>query len=66
MFPSFGFEAAVGTVQDYISEHQLAEYSIRDVGWITAIFVFLTLFLGVQVGPLFDRYGPRALLTCEG
>ncbi|OJZ90613.1 hypothetical protein ASPFODRAFT_203124 [Aspergillus luchuensis CBS 106.47] len=64
MFPSFGFEAAVGTVQDYISEHQLAEYSIRDVGWITAIFVFLTLFLGVQVGPLFDRYGPRVLLTC--
>lgn len=26
--------------------------------------VFLTLFLGVQVGPLFDRYGPRFLLLC--
>jgi MFS family permease len=34
------------------------------VGWITAILVFLTLFLGVQVGPLFDRYGPRILLIC--
>lgn len=44
--------------------NQLADYSIRDVGWITAILVFLTLFLGVQVGPLFDRYGPRALLIC--
>ncbi|OJJ98560.1 hypothetical protein ASPACDRAFT_31478 [Aspergillus aculeatus ATCC 16872] len=64
MFPSFGFQTAVGSVQDYISTHQLAEYSVRDVGWITAILVFLTLFLGVQVGPLFDRYGPRTLLIC--
>lgn len=34
------------------------------MGWISAILVFLTLFLGVQVGPLFDRYGPRVLLIC--
>lgn len=52
----------VGSVQDYISTHQLSTYSVRDVGWITALLVFLTLFLGVQVGPLFDRYGPRMLL----
>jgi MFS family permease len=52
----------VGSVQDYISTHQLSEYGDRDVGWITAVLVFLTLFLGVQVGPLFDRYGPRVLL----
>ncbi|KAL3704008.1 hypothetical protein TMatcc_009698 [Talaromyces marneffei ATCC 18224] len=64
MFPSFGFQSAVGSVQDYISMHQLVEYSIRDVGWISAILVFLTQFLGVQVGPLFDRYGPRILLIC--
>jgi MFS family permease len=55
---------AVGSVQDYISSHQLSEYKIRDVGWIIAVLVFLTLFLGVQVGPLFDRYGPRYLLIC--
>ncbi|PKX99079.1 putative MFS monocarboxylate transporter [Aspergillus novofumigatus IBT 16806] len=63
MFPSFGFQTAVGSVQDYISTNQLAEYTVRDVGWITAILAFLTLFLGVQVGPLFDRYGPRVLLV---
>lgn len=34
------------------------------MGWITAVLVFLTLFLGIQVGPLFDRYGPRMLLIC--
>ncbi|KAJ5237181.1 hypothetical protein N7489_007272 [Penicillium chrysogenum] len=62
MFPSFGFQTAVGSVQDYINTHQLADYSVSDVGWITAVLVFLTLFLGVQVGPLFDTYGPRVLL----
>jgi MFS family permease len=28
------------------------------------VLVFLTLFLGVQIGPLFDTYGPRNLLIC--
>ncbi|KAJ5793577.1 MFS monocarboxylate transporter [Penicillium paradoxum] len=62
MLPSFGFQTAIGSVQDYISTHQLADYSVSDVGWITAVLVFLTLFLGVQVGPLFDRYGARTLM----
>lgn len=52
----------VGSVQDYINVHQLSDYSVSDVGWITAVLVFLTLFLGVQVGPLFDRYGSRLLM----
>lgn len=57
-------DCLVGSVQDHISTHQLAAYTVRDVGWITAVLTFLTLFLGVQVGPLFDRYGPRVLLIC--
>ncbi|KAK9239615.1 putative transporter MCH4 [Lipomyces kononenkoae] len=64
MIPSFGFQTAIGAIQDYISTHQLSNYTVRDVGWIAAVLVFLTLFLGVQVGPLFDRYGPRYLLLC--
>ncbi|RAH42606.1 MFS general substrate transporter [Aspergillus brunneoviolaceus CBS 621.78] len=63
MFPSFGFQTAVGTVQDYITTHQLSGYSVEDIGWISALLVFMTLFLGVQVGPVFDRYGPRLLLA---
>ncbi|KAL2869571.1 putative MFS monocarboxylate transporter [Aspergillus lucknowensis] len=62
MFPSFGFQTAIGTVQDYLTLNQLADYSVSDVGWIIAMLVFLTLFMGVQIGPLFDRYGPRMLL----
>ncbi|RAL09602.1 MFS general substrate transporter [Aspergillus homomorphus CBS 101889] len=55
MFPSFGFQAAVGAVQDCISLHQLSGYSVRDVGWIIAILVFLTLSLRVQP-PAFTSY----------
>ncbi|KAL2841000.1 MFS general substrate transporter [Aspergillus pseudoustus] len=62
MFPSFGFQTAIGTVQDYLTLHQLVGYSVSEVGWITAVLIFLTLFIGVQIGPLFDRYGPRMLL----
>ncbi|KAK5046343.1 hypothetical protein LTR84_008487 [Exophiala bonariae] len=64
MVPSFGFQAAIGAVHDYIATHQLSSHSQRDIGWISAVMVFLTLLLGVQVGPLFDRYGARYLVLC--
>jgi MFS family permease len=33
------------------------------VGWIAAVNIFMNLFLGVQIGPLFDRYGSRGLMA---
>ncbi|KAF2657954.1 MFS general substrate transporter [Lophiostoma macrostomum CBS 122681] len=68
LFPSFGFMVSIGTLQDYWSQNQLADYSSRDVGWIPSVFVYLSLGLGIWVGPLFDRYGPRwiALLGSTG
>jgi MFS family permease len=61
LFPSFGFMVSVGTLQDYWSQHQLSYMSSRDIGWIPSVFVYLSLALGIWVGPLFDRYGPRWL-----
>lgn len=61
LFPAFGFMVSIGTLQDYWSMHQLANYTPRDVGWIPSVFVYLSLALGLWVGPLFDRYGPREL-----
>ncbi|KAF2436977.1 MFS general substrate transporter [Tothia fuscella] len=61
LLPSFGFMVAIGTLQDYWSQHQLSEYTSRDVGWIPSVFVYLCLALGIWVGPLFDRYGPHYL-----
>lgn len=54
-----------GTVQDYLSQHQLAHYSVSQIGWITAMLLFLALFFGVRVGPLFDRYEPKMLLAAD-
>ncbi|KAF1959702.1 MFS general substrate transporter [Byssothecium circinans] len=59
LLPSFGFMVAIGTLQDYWAQHQLSSYTARDVGWIPSVFVYLSLALGIWIGPLFDRYGPR-------
>lgn len=59
---TFGLISSVGLFQAYWQEHQLSSYTSRDIGWIAAVNVFLNLFLGVQIGPLFDRYGPRWLI----
>lgn len=59
---TFGLLSSIGIFQAYWQENQLKQYTSRDVGWIAAVNAFLNLFLGVQVGPLFDAYGSRWLL----
>jgi MFS family permease len=59
---TYGFISSVGLFSAYWQENQLSAYTSRDIGWIAAANVFLNLFLGVQIGPLFDRYGPRWLI----
>ncbi|KAI1616893.1 MFS transporter, MCP family, solute carrier family 16, member 10 [Exophiala viscosa] len=61
LFVSFGFMVAIGTIQEFLQQHQLSHYTSRDIGWIPSVFVYLALGLGIWVGPLFDRYGPRWL-----
>ena len=61
LLPSFGLMVSIGTLQSYWSTHQLSTYTSRDVGWIPSVFVYLSFSLGLYVGPLFDRYGPRVL-----
>ncbi|KAL3426863.1 major facilitator superfamily transporter [Phlyctema vagabunda] len=61
---TYGLISSVGLFQSHWETHQLAGYATRDVGWIAAVNVFLNLILGVQVGPLFDKYGPKWLLLC--
>ncbi|KAL4866253.1 hypothetical protein BDV12DRAFT_173134 [Aspergillus spectabilis] len=63
LMASYGLMNSVGVLQTYLESHQLQGYSSRDVGWISGIFVFTSLGLGVFVGPLFDAYGPKELVT---
>ena len=60
---TFGVINSIGTFQSYLVSHQLHTISDRDVGWIPAVNLFLCLLLGVQFGPLFDRYGPRWIMA---
>ena len=62
LFPAFGFMVSIGTLQDYWHLNQLAQYPPRDIGWIPSVFVYLALGLGIAIGPLFDRFGPRWIL----
>lgn len=59
---SYGIMTSLGAFQSHWATHQLSNYSARDIGWITGLFVFMGFMLGVQVGPLFDRYGPRYIV----
>lgn len=62
LFPSFGLMVSIGTIQEYWQFHQLSGYSSRDIGWISGVFVYLALALGICFGPVFDRYGPRLIM----
>ncbi|KAL3475537.1 major facilitator superfamily domain-containing protein [Aspergillus californicus] len=63
LMASYGLMNSVGVLQAHLETDQLSEYSSRDVGWISGVFVFTALGLGVFVGPLFDAYGPKELVT---
>lgn len=63
LMASYGLMNSVGVIQSYLETHQLSHYSSRDVGWISGVFVFTSLILGIFVGPLFDAYGPKELVA---
>jgi uncharacterized membrane protein YjjP (DUF1212 family) len=76
MMASFGFMATgmcciyinfvltftVGIFQEYLTSHQLEKYGESTVGWIFSVYIFLSFFGGLQVGPVFDLNGPQMLL----
>lgn len=62
MTASFGILNSAGTFQAYLSTNQLARESPSAIGWIFSLYAFLTFFCGVQIGPVFDAYGPRWLV----
>ncbi|KPM38504.1 hypothetical protein AK830_g8071 [Neonectria ditissima] len=61
LVPSFGFMQSLGTVQTYLSLNQLSDYATGEVGWISSVYLFLSLVLGLLVGPYFDVQGPPVL-----
>ena len=63
MTASFGYMNTIGIYQAYLAQHQLSEYSESTIGWVFSVYIFLTFFCGVQIGPIFDAKGPRVLIA---
>jgi MFS family permease len=59
---SLGMMNTVGVYHAYIAEHQLAGYSESSISWIFSMYVFLSFFCGLQIGPIFDAHGPKLLV----
>ncbi|KAK9477235.1 major facilitator superfamily domain-containing protein [Lipomyces japonicus] len=64
MFGAFGIWNSVGIFQAWLATHQLKDHTEGEISWIFSIFSFLFFFCGVQIGPIFDRYGLRVLVLC--
>ncbi|KAI9817177.1 MAG: hypothetical protein M1827_001289 [Pycnora praestabilis] len=62
MVAGFGMMNSLGIFQSYLSTHQLSNDSEGKIGWIFGVYVFLSFFCGVQIGPFFDAKGPRLLV----
>lgn len=63
LFSALGLMNILATFQTYVSTHQLAEYDASTIGWIFSLYSFLSFFLGIYIGPIFDKYGPRWLVA---
>lgn len=51
-----------GSLQAWMSEHELSTESVSRLGWIFGFYAFMSFFAGIQIGPIFDAYGPRGLI----
>jgi len=63
MTAGFGYMNTIGIFHAYLGSHQLAQYGEQAIGWVFSVYVFLSFFCGVQIGPVFDAHGPRWILA---
>ncbi|KAB5523886.1 major facilitator superfamily domain-containing protein [Coniochaeta sp. 2T2.1] len=63
MISVFGLINTAAVFESWFSTRQLAEYTASQIGWIFSLYLFFVFFIGIQVGPIFDAYGPRYLVA---
>jgi hypothetical protein len=66
MTAGLGIVNSTGVFQAYISNTILESTSENAVSWLFGIYVFLSYFCSVQIGPIFDARGPKELITIGG
>ncbi|KAK3376586.1 major facilitator superfamily domain-containing protein [Lasiosphaeria ovina] len=63
MISVFGLINSSAVFESYFSTHQLVDNTASEIGWIFSLYLFMVFFVGIQVGPVFDRHGARALIA---
>ncbi|CAK7240259.1 MAG: hypothetical protein STHCBS139747_001697 [Sporothrix thermara] len=63
MVSVFGLINTAAVFESWFATHQLAEYTASEIGWVFSLYLFIVFFIGIQVGPVFDRHGPRYLVA---
>lgn len=58
----FGIINSSAVFESYFLENQLKDYSPSEVGWIFSSYLFMVYFVGLIVGPIFDRHGTREVV----
>ncbi|WZH47555.1 Monocarboxylate transporter [Fusarium acuminatum] len=66
MFSVYGLINTAAVFESYFSENQLRDYSSSQIGWIFSLYLFMVFIVGIQVGPVFDKYGPRLIVASGG
>ncbi|KAK0721210.1 major facilitator superfamily domain-containing protein [Apiosordaria backusii] len=63
MLSLYGLINSAAVFESYFSTNQLKDHSPSEIGWIFSLYLFIVFFVGVQVGPIFDRYGSRVIVA---
>ncbi|TAQ91587.1 hypothetical protein B7494_g100 [Chlorociboria aeruginascens] len=63
MTAALGLVNSLGVFQAYVSTILLPSSSANAIGWIFGLYVFVSYFCGLLIGPIFDARGPRVLLV---
>lgn len=64
MLSIFGLINSSAVFESYFSTHQLKDYNSSQIGWIFSLYLFMVFFVGIHIGPIFDKHGPRWLVLC--
>lgn len=62
IWATYGLLASNGVFLSFWSSNQLADFPHSTTAWINGVHLFLTLFLGLPIGIVFDKHGSHILM----
>lgn len=62
---NLGVINSIGAVQMWVSTHQLSHYLALTISWVFSIYLALAYALLIVAGPIFDKHGPKAIMSAS-